>query len=275
MARLRTLRVLAATVLAAAIVLAMPALPAAWGNRGHIAVARLAKSRLTPGASSAVADLLGTQSMDDFDVALWADEVRKTTRPDTFNWHFVNIPIDSAGYSADRDCKPTEKGDCVIRALARLEAVLKDAGIQKKTRREALKFVIHFVGDIHQPLHCANDNDNGGGTRTIAEIGFETNLHGAWDSGIFLASGKSVEGLVEDANEWLVTQDESDIAKGSYRSWATGSFRIARDVSYEQVKADNKISSMERKTALGFAERQIAKGGVRLAAVLNRALEQP
>jgi S1/P1 Nuclease len=130
MARLRTLRVLAATVLAAAIVLAMPALPAAWGNRGHIAVARLAKSRLTPGASSAVADLLGTQSMDDFDVALWADEVRKTTRPDTFN-------------------------------------------------------------------------------------------------------------------------------------------------SYEQVKADNKISSMERKTALGFAERQIAKGGVRLAAVLNRALEQP
>src|SRR5262245_15287584 len=109
MSRVSTPRMAAATILTAAAVLGTPALPSAWGNKGHVAVARLAKSRLMPGAAAAVAALLGSQSMDDENVAVWADSVRKTSHPFTYNWHFVGIPIDAAGYDADRDCKPTDK----------------------------------------------------------------------------------------------------------------------------------------------------------------------
>jgi hypothetical protein len=254
------------------VLLLTQAFPGAWGNNGHVAVAKIAKTRLTPAAAAAVASLLGSQNMDDLVVDVWADVVRNTTRKDTYNWHFVDIPIGSSGYSADRDCQQTAKGDCSIAALAREEAVLNNTGATEADRVDALKFVIHLVGDIHQPLHCADNNDRGGNELIITPLGGEKNLHGAWDMGIFAASGKGVDDLVADANSWLSGQDESQIAQGTYTDWAGESFKIGRDVAYPQGK-DHKIDATELKTSLDYAEHQIAKAGVRLAAVLNRALQ--
>src|SRR5919109_539363 len=96
----------------------VPELPlSAWGEAAHRAVARVAEQRLSPRATSHVRALLGRESLAD--VSLWADEVRDTTHPHTANWHFVNIPIASAGYVRQRDCRPSPEGDCVIAAIER------------------------------------------------------------------------------------------------------------------------------------------------------------
>src|SRR5262245_53965074 len=90
----------------------------AWGPEGHQAVAALAEQQLLPAARASVRELLG-QSM--VSVAIWADEVRSTTHPHTYNWHFVNIPSTAAAYDASRDCRPALAGDCIIAVLERLE----------------------------------------------------------------------------------------------------------------------------------------------------------
>jgi hypothetical protein len=242
--------------------------PAAWGPSGHRAVALLAQQRLNDTTRVAVEELLEGATMEE--VALWADDVRDSTHPHTYNWHFVNIPITSSGYNPTVHCKARPKGDCVVKALARLEAALGDAG--STTRAETLRFVIHFVGDIHQPLHAGDDHDLGGTQRPIARIGGSTQLHSAWDGGVIRASNQSIAQLVQAANTWLATQDEVEIARGDYKDWAEESWRISRDIAYRQVQGDNRINNDERGEAIRIIEKRIARAGVRLAAVLNRAL---
>jgi hypothetical protein len=98
-------------------------------------------------------------------VSAWADTVRKTPMPETYNWHFVDIPVDAdpPKYVAARDCKPAAGGDCIVAALEREVAVLKDPHAAPRTRAEALKFLTHLVGDLHQPLHCAERDGDAGG----------------------------------------------------------------------------------------------------------------
>jgi nuclease S1 len=249
-----------------------------WGDHGHRAVARLAEERLSPTARKAVAAILDGESLAD--VAMWADGVRCETcsHPHTYRWHFTNIPISASGYSATRDCKKKPNGDCVVRALARLESDLRDGVLDGDEQEEAVRFLIHFVGDLHQPLHAGDNNDLGGGRREIAEIGQSSNLHSAWDSGIIGASGKDEDDLVAAANEWLNTLSPATLTQmrgGRYIDWANESHQLARTVAYPQVDGDNEIDDDERKTALRIIEKRVARGGVRLAAVLNRILTSP
>jgi hypothetical protein len=182
----------------------------AWGNDAHRAVAQLAAERLAPAAQKAVAALLGPETLSD--VALWADTVRTTTHPHTANWHFVNIRITSSGYNPAVHCKASPQGDCVIQALRRAEEELRDT--TAPNREEPLRFMIHLVGDLHQPLHVGDNGDRGGNQRKISSIGGSSNLHSAWDTGIARASNRTVQGLVSAANAWLTTQDEAGIARG-------------------------------------------------------------
>jgi hypothetical protein len=247
------------------IVLAAPV--SAWGPAGHEAVAQVAAQRLTPLVQKQVATLLGGQPM--WQVAVWADDVRDTTHRHTNAWHYTNIPITSTGFARARDCR---QGNCVVAAIERLETVLRDRSRPRTERQEALKFLIHFVGDIHQPLHAGDSGDRGGGDRAIAAIGGSTNLHFAWDGGIIRSQNANAASLASAANAWLRTQGDRAPAVGSVIDWANESHRIARDVVYVQVKGDNAIAGSERFEALRIIERRIALSGMRLAAVLNRAL---
>ena len=239
----------------------------AWGPAGHEAVAQVAAQRLTPFVQKQIDTLLGGQPM--WQVSTWADEVRNSTHPHTNTWHFTNIPITSTGFTRARDCR---QGNCVVAAIERLQAVLRDRSRPRTERQEALKFLIHFIGDIHQPLHAGDSGDRGGGDRTIAPIGGATNLHFAWDGGIIRSQNGSAASLTAAALAWLRTQTEPTLTAGSAAEWANESHRIARDVVYAQVKNDNAIAGTERFEALRIIERQIALSGIRLAAVLNRVL---
>ena len=130
-----------------------------WYALGHRVVAWIAEGRLTPHADSAVRDILGGQSMAD--ASLWADQIRGSRR-DTGPLHYVNIPLDATAYDSAKQCPG---GQCIIAAIESDLRILADPGASSIERAEALKFLIHFMGDLHQPLHVSNNGDRGGNDR--------------------------------------------------------------------------------------------------------------
>ena len=136
-----------------------PAPALAWGPEGHEVVAHLAAMNLTPKARAQVAALLGGEAEASMAIAAnWADEIRDA-RPETSPWHFVNLENDRAlGYIAARDCP---RDACIVAQIDRQAAILR-SNAPAPARAEALKFLIHFVGDSQQPLHAADNHDRGG-----------------------------------------------------------------------------------------------------------------
>src|ERR1700719_2925000 len=151
----------------------------AWGPEGHDLIARIAETQLTPEVHSKVAAILGP-GVSMVSVASWADETRRS-RPETAPWHYIDIPIGQRHRDMARDCP---KGDCVIQKIEDFEAILRDPNAPAPQRREALMFVIHFVGDMHQPLHSSDNKDKGGNDVRVMFNDRNMNLHSLWDSGI-------------------------------------------------------------------------------------------
>ena len=152
----------------------------AWNDEGHELVGALAERRLGPEASALVRELLGDGHLSDHEVAVWADDHR--TRANAPN-HWVDIPFEAGRYDAARDCPG---GLCAVACIERAAEVLArddDPG----RRLEALRWLVHVVGDLHQPLHAAQGwrQGNLGGVRLPARAGsppFDTNLHVVWDA---------------------------------------------------------------------------------------------
>ena len=141
-------------VLALAIAVASSGPAKAWGPEGHAIVADIAEAHLTPAAATQVSNLLSLDGHHRLDeVASWADEIRPQRR-DTASWHFVDIPLAAPNYDATRDCA---NGNCVVAKIVDFTVVLANPTADQHARLEALKWVVHFVGDIHQPMHAEED----------------------------------------------------------------------------------------------------------------------
>jgi hypothetical protein len=158
-------------------------------------VARIAWALMTPGARQEATTLLGGGQNRFIAMSTWADDVR-STRPETSNWHFVNIPATAGRYDATRDCATSRRGDCVVAAIARERATLVDHTRPARQRAEALRFLVHFVGDVHQPLHVANNGDRGGNDVAVQTLGAgpgsrTTTLHAIWDTSVINRSSET------------------------------------------------------------------------------------
>jgi len=189
-------RFVACVALAVCLVCLAPTRCAAWGSAGHHVIARIAAGRLSDSAKKEVARLLGVPP-DDKAIAeamaqasTYADEIR-LLRPDTARWHFVDMPGSASAYVAARDCAETKQGDCAVAAVERFEKVLADANARPEEKAEALKFLIHLVGDLSQPLHCYGD-DEGGNLVRVTFFMKQTNLHWVWDIGLIERAEQSV-----------------------------------------------------------------------------------
>ncbi len=159
--------------------LASPAVT--WNGEAYQLVAWIDEARLTVEAKAGVKELLGDAELSDAEVVSWADQVRRERR-ETAPWHYINIPVDSDGYDAKRDSKD---GNTVIGAVEKFAKVLADKRAPKDDRLEALKFIVHLIGDLHQPLHCAERNgDKGGNGRLVyfLERKKAVSLHSVWDT---------------------------------------------------------------------------------------------
>lgn len=258
------------------LLLCIPATASAWGGDGHQVAALIAEERLTPDAKAEIRELLGEANISDAEIASWADEIRRQRRA-TAPWHYVNIPVGANVFDPERD---GNGGENIIEKIAAFEKTLSDKTAPQADRVEALKFLVHFVGDIHQPLHCAERNgDKGGNTRLVffLERKKAVSLHRCWDSLILLQRKQRtrVADYADALNAKIGDDQAKAWARGTAVDWANESQRVAVERVYADVPADGPPPKLTReyidKSCLVLDE-QLQKAGVRLAMVLNRCL---
>jgi len=244
----------------------------AWGNDGHKIVAIIAEKHLTPGALTEARRLLANNSLDS--VATFADDVRNS-RPQTKQFHFVDIPLAETTYDPARDCPASENGDCVIAAIERFRTTLADRTRSDEDRAEALKFIVHLVGDMHQPLHCADRNDDRGGNAVkVKFLGKRSNLHAVWDSGIIREADLSNVEFADELEAAIVARDIDGIQRGTPIDWANEAHKIARTNAYMRVPKTGAILGVAYYNRnFAVVDSQLTKAGLRLAKVLNDALK--
>lgn len=264
---------------------AAPAL--AWSKLGHQLVGELAQRRLQPGAKAQVEALLAGESDPTLaGVAYWADALRNDDPPRfkaTSRWHYVNATgKGGCGFDPARDCAD---GGCVISAIEAQRAILADRSQPREARRDALKFLVHLVGDVHQPLH-AGDRPDAGGNQFQVSLATQlepeayardkyvrgvmgTNLHSVWDFYLLGESRLSL-GQYADRLDALPWPPAADTARLHPAGWAeeSCSLIVAADLYPRQHKMDQTYIAQWRPTA----EHRVRLAGWRLANLLNETL---
>ena len=170
-----------------------------------------------------------------------------------------------------RDCP---KGDCVIAKIEDFRKVLADAAAAPEHRNEALRFLVHFVGDMHQPLHCADNNDRGGNEVRVDFFGRNMNLHSVWDSGL-LGRMPPEDQLFAQLSKHLTEGRARKWGKGGPRDWAEEIHKTAVKVIYGKLPktVPVTITADYEKIADAVVKQQLERAGARLAATLNAALK--
>jgi hypothetical protein len=265
----------------------------AWGEEGHSIVAEIAQRRLSPNAAQAIIQILRTNpdatpysTPSLASISTWADEVRydSNNQPNgTYNWHFVDIPRQDTHYDPATEC-PKEKpqqGDCVINELARLRNELRCT--TGDTQLRALKFAVHFVGDIHQPFHTIWENI-GGNSITIkpTQLQFKgktctadkcstppDNLHKMWDTTLIRAMEYNWPTFVDGLEAgWLTTDAAKNDNKDDPVAWAEDAHNeaITRNVWLDQ---DASVDQAYYDRVTPLISQQLGLAGLRLARYLN------
>jgi hypothetical protein len=279
---------------AAALLIGLPQGLLAWSANGHRAVARIAQDRLTPAALRGVSAILGG-ALTLEDLAPCADDIRRgqgfncaglvlNAEPQSQPWHFVDIPISDSPSGTSPYCPG---GACVVGQIKADLKTLQDPSASQADKQIALMFIVHFVGDEHQPLHCANEivngvNDRGGNSKPMKLPNttpmFPLNLHSVWDH------------IIEPNDSFdptaLSQQLEADLKNKPTGAWTSGdfvegaaleSFQIAKDTIYPAYHGPNGANpdSSYQTRMQPIAFERLEKAGVRLAALLEQALAKP
>jgi hypothetical protein len=262
----------------------------AWGAVGHRTIAYIAQDRLTPEARREVRRILGPDENLVY-VSTWADTIAHT-RPETAPWHYiqVNVREDQNSYDLSDVCRDHQ---CVVDQIERDEEVLRNQWASRSDRKEALKFLVHFVGDVHQPLHCAEDNDRGGNEKWFRYYGSRkssrrytwVNLHSFWDNLLEPHAKENPRKLATQLEQNLTEDQVNAWQGGSPRDWAYESFRIARDNIYSELPSGPLLEKNRWGRDLpddyytdqmkAIVNERLLKAGLRLAYVLNQIFRDP
>jgi hypothetical protein len=304
-------------------VAALAAVPSAWGwgCKGHQIVALVAEAHLNPRARAMAFKILSDSpispalsryckepGLDPFvDSSTWADDER-TVLPNTAPWHFVDIPRGARESSISEYCPPAT--GCITTALTSQFGILRDANATAQARADALRFVIHFVGDIHQPLHDTTNNDRGGNCVPVAFFdhppretnptreSYNPNLHEVWDVEIIerFLNGQTPQQFADELETSFQAQMPVwQSQPANFTSWAWESHQLAESTSYGRLQTkiaietprpvescadDDHISTRMlhlnenlaaeyQDAATPVVREQLARAGIRLAALLN------
>ena len=248
----------------------------AWGPLGHAVVADIAQRHLSAGARAEVRRLLAPEHVDTLAaVSSWADGLRDDPAQRalwlrTRSQHYVDFHgRHRCRYEPPVDCR---QGQCVVAGIAHYAGVLADRGRGDAERREALKFVVHFVGDVHQPLHAGYRDDKGGNTRQVVFAGRGSNLHRVWDSGLLAQRGLDAAAYARllDAQPGPALPGPVSPIGGAAARWAEESCRLTAQPGF--YPRTRKLGRTYVEAELPVAEQRLRLAGYRLAAVLNQAL---
>ncbi len=278
-----------------AVLVLLPAHALAWSEVGHWLVGELAEPQLTSQARAEVRRLLaGEEDPTLGGVAEWADALRQSDPVRfraTSRWHYINARNAGCGFDLARDCVD---GQCVVAAIEAQRRILADAGQELDRRRDALKFIVHLVGDVHQPLHASDRKDSGGnrfqvrlttaspaasstteprrgGTRG-ATLG--TNLHAVWDYHVLASAGQGRDRLAARLRGVLSSPAGPTAGTSSALpplQWALESCALLDGIYPAGHMLDQHYLEAHRP----LAERRVVQAALRLAALLNATLTTP
>jgi len=305
----------------------LPVRTLAWGADGHRVTALIAFALLNPRAKQNVNILLQGRTISQ--MSTWPDELKRpwlgdnpdpkcvvpgvpgcnpNYRPETALWHFVDIPVDGDGhFLKDADyCRSTRQGDCIVLAIDDFVVLLKRSTehafstykVDKKRQyHDALGFLVHFLGDIHQPLHCAERNNDGGGNSV--EVTWQNapsgswNLHSLWDGELVKRNIRKMPSGHQNDDDYAVSVVQNlSVAERNYATlhsptikpgtpenvvaWAESSHTIARNVAYSKP-AQAGITFLDQgyfNATVPEVQKQLRLGGVRLARLLNEIFDK-
>ncbi len=278
-----------------------------WGDDGHRIVALVAEQQLTPAVRARVRSLLAADTSGLTDTTLadqatwadkWRDSDRNTTRQryeQTREWHYVNIQLADANVDAACHGHPALPADvpasagppqaCLIDKIDQFIAELRDPRTPQDERRRALQFLLHLIGDLHQPLHASDDHDRGGNDKKVVLPGppnalpGTNNLHQFWDTEAVRRLGDRPERVARRLSRAIGPVQRRDWARGRPVDWARESFSVARRHTYATLPAPGAdgrrtLTPAYVAEATRVSGQQLSKAGVRLAAVLNSALDR-
>ena len=249
-------------------VILLAASPAySWGDKGHEIVAYVAEARLSGRARKQIDDILaGKSSLAE--AATWPDRVGRTIS-DVIPLHFIGIAGGAKSYDRERDCP---QRNCAVEAVSWYLKVLTSEDAPMNLRRIALRYIVHLVGDIHQPLHAGHKEDRGGNTIMVRFNGREENLHILWDIVFLEAEGGSSQDAARRLNEAITRKEILAWQKGTAADWAVESHLIAESVAY-RLPETGEISEDYTSKAISVIHQRLKQAGVRLACALNKAFK--
>jgi len=233
-----------------------------WGKTGHRTIGKIAENHLTKKAKKNIDKLLGGQSLAF--VSTFADDIKSDKSYRKYSpWHYVNKPFHVSYEASEKNTK----GDIII-GINKCIAVLEDENASKNEKVFYLKMLVHFIGDMHQPMHAGRKEDKGGNTIQIRWFSSGTNLHSVWDSKMLNHFDMSYTELAENLDV-LSKKQVKFLQEGDIITWINETSGMAKKV-YNSVEVGEKLGYNYMYNYFDVAELQLQKGGVRLAKVLNQ-----
>ena len=279
--------------LAALFLMLAPAPAAAWWEYGHETVATIADMNLSPGSRREVRRLLAQSRLLETpqcaaatieDASVWPDCIKQYRDRFSYasSWHYQNVDV-CRPFDQETPCRD---GNCVSAQIERQARLLADRTLPTRERIMAMAFLVHFVGDLHQPLHAGDRGDLGGNRFAVSYglIAGRTNLHTVWD-GYFADRGISnpIGGAAGILAEFTPAE-QGAMRSGTVEDWARESWQASRDFAYGLVMADPCAPVLAERPVIGeettrrvvpIVRRQVARGGLRLARMIEEAFNPP
>lgn len=235
-----------------------------WGKDGHHIVSIIAEAYLTTETQTGIMNLLGNETLLEIDT--WADSIK---RDPGYEWsrplHFLNPPKSMDEFVLERDCPPE---GCIVSAIIEYRAVLQDKMATKEQKIEALKFLVHFIGDIHQPLHVSRAEDFGGNNIRVEFFHNVMNLHSVWDTALIKRTKKYWYDYGQEIASGIKSENIREWQNDNPLDWAKESYQISLEYAYKIPKT-LQLEQDYFELNLPIVETQIAKAGIRTAHILN------
>lgn len=233
-----------------------------WGQTGHRATGQIAEDHLSMKAKKQINKILKGKSLAI--VSTYADEIKSDSRFREFGpWHYVNLPQGETRYT---EANAAPEGDLLM-AIRRCVELLKDRSTSNEDKEFYLKMLVHFIGDLHQPLHAGRGEDKGGNDIQVRWFNEGTNLHSVWDSKMINSYQMSYTELASNT-DYLSPRQKHEIALGSFEDWMYESKELSKKV-YDSAEVGENLSYRYMYNWFPVVREQLQKGGIRLAKVLN------
>ena len=232
-----------------------------WGATGHRTIGKIADANLKGKTKRKISEILDGQSLAL--VSTFGDDIKSDRRYNEFyTWHYVNMPFD-VNY---QDSEKNPEGDLVT-AIEKCKAVILDDTASKEDKAFYLKLLVHFIGDLHQPMHVGRKEDKGGNTIQVQWFGSGTNLHSVWDSKMIDSFDMSYTELASNTSE-ISKEQVAELQKGTIVDWVNDTHIYAKKV-YGSAETGENLRYDYMYQYFSLTQSQLQKGGIRLAKVLN------